>query len=196
MPDIIKEFICDTETTGLTSECHIIQFSAIYLENNIRKDEINIYMKPGENAAIYREALRATHTTYKDLFTNKKRISQFEGYNKVIDFLDDKVNRYKKEDKVLFIAYNAKFDEDRIREWFVRMDNQYFNAYFHWPVLSVDQLLAWFTLDTRDKLDNFKLITVAKGLGINIEEEKLHDSEYDCFITEQIYRILCEERDK
>lgn len=192
-----KELIVDTETTGLdVKNCHITQLSAIYLENGKKTDEFNIYMKPGENCAIYREALKATNTTYKDLITHEKRISQFEGYNKFISFLDDKINKYDSKDKMLFIAYNARFDEDVVREWFKRMDNPYLNSYIHWPVLSVDQLLAWHTLDTRNKLENFKLITVAKGLGIEIDDSKLHDSEYDTFITYQIYKILCEERDR
>ena len=189
--------IVDTETTGLDPKiCHIVQFSGIYLENGIRKDEINIYMRPGENCAIYREALKATHTKYRDLILDKKRISQFEGYNKVIKFLDNKVNRYNKEEKISFCAYNARFDEDAVREWFLRMNNPYMNAYFMWPSISIDQLLSWYTLETRNKLGDFKLISVAKGLGIEINEEKLHDSAYDCEITYQIYKKLCEERDK
>lgn len=189
-----KVLLCDVETTGLEHKtCNVIQFSAIYLENNKEKDRIDIKMRPDDDAAIYRAALQVTHLSYKELMSRK--VGQYEGYLQLLKFLDAKVNKFNTDDKMYFVAYNAQFDENHVRTWFERMDNSYFNSYFHWPSLDVAQILAWYTMKTRMKLENFKLMTVARGLNIEIEEAKLHDAMYDVEVMKQIYDKLIEERD-
>ena len=44
----------------------------------------------------------------------------------------------------------------------------------------------------RSELEDFKQKTVAKYLGIQVEEEKLHDAEYDIDICLAIYNVLNE----
>lgn len=39
-------------------------------------------------------------------------------------------------------------------------------------------------------VENFKLCTVAKEMGIKIEEEKLHDAQYDNYLTYEIYKVV------
>ena len=39
-------------------------------------------------------------------------------------------------------------------------------------------------------MENFKLMTVAKELGINVDESKLHNAEYDIYLTEKIWQIV------
>ena len=39
-------------------------------------------------------------------------------------------------------------------------------------------------------MEDFKLKTVAKQLGIEIDESKLHDAEYDIYLTMEIHRIV------
>lgn len=36
-------------------------------------------------------------------------------------------------------------------------------------------------------------MTVAKELGIVIEEEKLHDAQYDNYLTYEIYKVVTEQ---
>ena len=191
-----KVLLCDVETTGLDhNTCNVIQFSAIYLVNNKEKDRIDIKMRPDDDAAIYKAALQVTHLSYKELISRK--IGQYEGYLKLLKFLDSKVNKFNSDDKMYFVAYNAQFDENQVRAWFKRLDNNYFNSYFHWPSIDVAQILTWHTMNgrTRMNLENFKLMSVAKSLGIEIEESKLHDAMYDVEVMKQIYDKLIEERD-
>lgn len=42
----------------------------------------------------------------------------------------------------------------------------------------------------RASLVNFKLMTVAKYLGHDVEEDKLHDALYDIELTEKIYETV------
>ena len=48
-------------------------------------------------------------------------------------------------------------------------------------------------LGVRPTMENFKLMTVAKTVGIQIDESKLHDAMYDIYLTREIYnRIITE----
>lgn len=40
------------------------------------------------------------------------------------------------------------------------------------------------------KRANFKLATVSKALGIEVDDSKLHDAEYDILLTRQIYNLV------
>jgi DNA polymerase-3 subunit epsilon len=44
--------------------------------------------------------------------------------------------------------------------------------------------------EMRVGMENFKLMTTARALGIEIDESKLHDAEYDIELTRNIYRIV------
>lgn len=39
-------------------------------------------------------------------------------------------------------------------------------------------------------MENFKLATVAKFMGINVDEEALHDAFYDIYLTREIYKLM------
>lgn len=39
-------------------------------------------------------------------------------------------------------------------------------------------------------MENFKLMTVAKAVGIEVDESRLHDAEYDIDLTYQIFKIV------
>ena len=42
----------------------------------------------------------------------------------------------------------------------------------------------------RHKMPNFKLMSVAKEVGISIDESKLHDANYDILITRAVYNTV------
>lgn len=47
------------------------------------------------------------------------------------------------------------------------------------------------TMGARNDMENFKLMTVAKTMGIEIDENKLHDATYDIELTRDIfYKII------
>ena len=39
-------------------------------------------------------------------------------------------------------------------------------------------------------MENFQLKTVAKFLGVEVDETKLHDAEYDIYLTIEIFKIV------
>ena len=49
-------------------------------------------------------------------------------------------------------------------------------------------------INSRYEFKNFKLITVAKAAGIEIDPNKLHDAMYDVNITKELFYLLIEEK--
>ena len=54
-------------------------------------------------------------------------------------------------------------------------------------------IAAFAAIGQRQNLPNFKLVTVAKSIGIKVEDEKLHDAMYDTEITAELFFRLMEE---
>ena len=192
---MIKELILDTETTGLIAElCSVVQIAAIYQEDGVEIDSINLKFRPHLEYMISPKALEVTNVSYKELMSRK--LSQFEAYTKFLYYLDSKVVKFDKKDKMYLIGYNVGFDLDFLLEFFKSNNNNYLFSYFHWPTIDIAQLLSWHTMksETRSKLENFKLGTVAKQLGIEVDESLLHDAMGDTILTQKIYNLLTKER--
>jgi hypothetical protein len=50
--------------------------------------------------------------------------------------------------------------------------------------------LAARLMSRRPAMSNFKLLTVAKVLGLDVDGEKVHDAKYDIALTMEMYRRL------
>jgi len=162
-----KELFIDIETndsldpkTGL-----ITQIAYIYREDGKLKGEGDLRSNPDakDNKVIY------------GLFTND--------LNKFVD-------RYNKEDKLYFIAYNAPFDNNFIREMFLQNGDKFFGSYFYSPHLCIMNLAAFRYQRKGKRPENFKLATVCKDMGIEVNEDKLHDASYDIQLSKELYNKL------
>jgi len=51
-------------------------------------------------------------------------------------------------------------------------------------------LASEYLADVRIGMENFKLMSTARAVGIEIDESKLHDAEYDIELTRNIYRVV------
>jgi DNA polymerase-3 subunit epsilon len=111
-------------------------------------------------------------------------------YNTFLEFLNTCVNRFDKHDKMYFIAYNAKFDSDFIRELFEKNNNKWYGSYFYSPCIDVMQFAAFTLLLSNKRPENFKLSTVGRYFGIKVDENKLHDALYDIEITKELFNRL------
>ena len=54
-------------------------------------------------------------------------------------------------------------------------------------------LASEFLKNKRHGMKDFKLMTVAREVGIEIDEAKLHDATYDIMLTREIYKIISHE---
>ena len=89
------------------------------------------------------------------------------------------------------VGFNCQgFDGQFLRKFWADNNDKYFGSYF-WPnTLDVYVLATLKLMERRHLMPNFKLHTVAKELGIEVDESQLHDALYDCRLAKQMFDIL------
>lgn len=112
-------------------------------------------------------------------------------YKQFVDMLSKYVDRYNKQDKFFLAGYNnAHFDNQFLRSWFIQNGDKYFGSWFWSNSIDVMVLATPFLAEKRSQMENFKQGTVAKTLGIEVDDTKLHDALYDIQICKAIYDIV------
>jgi len=178
----------DTETTGLDPQVNaIIEIAGILELNGKIVEEFSWNMRPAKNKVVDPAALVVNGLTQEDLDTYE---SSTQVYQTFLQMLDSYINKYDSSDKAYFFAYNAGFDQGFIEQWFKDNKNPYLFSYSAWPWIDVAVLAAVYAEKQRNMLPNFKQGTVAKSLGIDVDDDKLHGGLYDVQIMKQIYNIL------
>lgn len=187
-----KLFFFDLETTGLDYNQHAIhQISGKIIIDGQEKESFNIRVKPFDGAIIDPQALAACHVTEEMIV--QEGIDQVQAHDQLVAILRKYVSPYDKKDKFFMAGYNiAGFDKDFFRKFFERCGDKYFGSWF-WPVtVDVMVLAQALMMDIRTTMENFKQGTVAKTLGITVDEAELHDALYDIHICFEIYKKLME----
>lgn len=183
-----KRIFIDVETTGTEAkENGIIQLSGIIEIDDKEEDRFDYQVKPFINDVINEESLEISGNT-------KESILEFADTNGVhasfTRMMGRHIDKYSRFDKLQFIGYNARFDGDFIRAFFEKNGNMYFGSFFWFPPIDVMNMAAVRLEDRRVSMSNFKLMTVAKEFGINVDETKAHDAMYDIEITKKLFDIL------
>jgi len=182
-----KIFYFDLETTGVRHwKNGIHQISgAIEVDGEI-KEYFNIKVQPFKDALVEDEALAISGITKKDLETY---LPFKEGYSLITGLLSKYVDKFNKRDKFFLCGYNnASFDNSFFRAFFVQNGDNYFGSWFWSSSIDAMVLASQYLIDKRSEMIDFKQSTVAKFLGIEVDETKLHDAEYDVNLMIQIYK--------
>jgi DNA polymerase-3 subunit epsilon len=185
----IKIMYYDCETTGTDERKHgIHQISGCIEIDNVVQEWFDYKVAPNPKAAIVPEALAVSKVT-------AEQVQAYEPmdviYRRMTAMLAKYVDRYDKSDKIYLCGFNsADFDNRFLRAWFKQNGDQYFGAYFYGEDLDVRILAAQYLLKRRARMENFKLMSVARELGIEVDESKLHDALYDIELTRACYRIV------
>jgi DNA polymerase-3 subunit epsilon len=183
----MKEFWCDTETTGLIpGKHHIWQLAGMIIVDG-RTEIINERMRPRDLSNAGPKALEVGGVTMEELSTYR---SSHEVYMEFESMLNKCVDKFNKQDKIMFYAYNARFDMDFMRAWFKENGNSFFGSYFWFPPIDVMNLAVNHLKDIRYNMKDFKQGTVAEALGIQVDESRLHDAMYDIEISKSIYEVV------
>lgn len=182
----------DVETTGIDRSVHdIFQLSARIVTpdgSEILSRFDSTFRPLGLN--VMPEALEKHGYSVEDLASLPT--SSSSAYADFIEWLSQYVDRYNKNDKLQFVAYNAKFDAEFVRAWFEKHDDAYFGSYFWNPPICVMMGAAWFTQRVRSALPNFKLATLCQCAELSWDESQAHDASYDIDKTIELYRYLNE----
>lgn len=101
------------------------------------------------------------------------------------------VDKYDKQDKFFLVGYNnASFDNQFLRGFFSQNGDNYFGSWFWSNSIDVMVLASHHLASRRHEMENFKLATVAKFMGINVDDEALHDAFYDIYLTKEVYKMI------
>lgn len=190
-----KLFFYDLETTGTNFWQHgIHQISGCIEIDGEVKEYFDFKVQPNPAAKIEQTALDVAGVTLEQIqaYTPMKEV--FSTFSLMLAKYVDKFN---KKDKFYLVGFNnASFDNNFLRAWFVqnatdeksKAYGNYFGSWFWSNCLDVFVLATPHLFKVRPDMEDAKLKTVAKALGIVVDETRLHDAEYDIDITRQIYQ--------
>ena len=185
----IVKFFYDLETTGTDERKHgIHQIAGIIEVNGEITEHFNFKVAPNPKAKIEPDALKVGNVTEEQIkaYPDMKRV-----YNQILLLLSKYCDRYNQKDKIWLVGYNnRKFDDVFFRAWFEQNGDSFFGSWFWTDSLDVLVLASQYLIDRRRNMPTFKLKSVAKELGLEVDESKLHDAKYDIELTRQIYRIV------
>ena len=171
----MKTIWIDVETTGIEPATNtIIELAALY-ENGKDKDIFHTYILPDVFPAEFSTIEELTGITWEYLQHNG--ITEQQAYTDFIAWLGKHIDKYDKEDKAIFAAYYARFDNDFIRELFKRNNDNYFGSWFYSAPLDImGTVIQCVRLGLMPVPVNFKNITICEFFGI---EHKAHSAKDD-----------------
>lgn len=175
----------DTETTGLDHREHgIWQLAGIIEIDGVIKEEFDFVMDPGD-VPITKEAMEIGGTSEEELRTFDFHTEVFEDF---LSMLEDYVDKYDTNSKFFLIAYNSRFDDGFVREWFNRNGDKYYGSYFYSNFIDVHTLAGYVTMGIRNKIKSYKLGEICEVFGITLENA--HDALSDTRATYELFYAL------
>lgn len=182
-------FHYDLETTGLdASKNGIHQIAgAIEIDGEI-KENFNLKVRPFDSDILDKKALEVGNVTIE-------QVSNYtpapEVYKTLLEILSKYVDKYNKVEKFHLCGFNNRsFDDRFLRSWFNKNGDKYFGSWFWSDSIDVMVLASNHLKEERYKMKNFQLSTVAQYLGVEVDSGKLHDGEYDVYLTMEIYNHI------
>lgn len=194
----------DLETTGIDPEkCGIHQISGAFVVNGKISETFNYHVKPKEGCECSDTAMEMAGHTYEEMMA----LDEYEPMDVVSKRLYDRIifycgglnekGRVEWGKKIFTAGYNIhKFDGPFMREWF--FDNGHvIDGKSEWGYITsgeIDVMLIAepVLMKVRSRMKNFKQYSVAKALGIPVEEERLHEAGYDIELCFTIYKTIVE----
>lgn len=190
----MKLLFLDLETTGIDYNKHaIIEISGIVDIDNEVKQEFQLFAAPRSGQIVSKEALKLQGLTIENLKDEKVFKNPLDVHKQLLETLGLYVNKFDKADKFFLIGYNIlHFDIDFLRKWFELASDNYYGSWLFNPGIDVMAISAYLLMSKRMELENFKLGTVAKYFGVEIDDSKLHSGLYDVQITRELYYKIIE----
>lgn len=184
-----KIFFYDLETTGVLVHRHSIhQISGIIEIDGQEVETFNFKVRPHPKCIYDPTAMEIGGVTEDQVkaYPDMKTV-----HAALLKVLEKYVDKYDKKDKMFLCGYNnASFDNNFFREWFRQNGDEYFGSWFWANPLDVYVLATQYFLKERHKMDEFKLRTVARRIGLDVQDDKLHDALYDVQLTRDMYNLI------
>lgn len=184
-----KILFFDLETTGVKHwQNGIHQIAGMIEINGKVVESFDFKVRPDPRAVIEAEALEVGGVTEAQI---KAYPPMQDVHKQLCKVLGKHVDKYNRKDKFHLCGYNNMgFDNNFLRAFFIQNNDNYFGSWFWSNSLDVMVLATHKLMAERDLMPNFKLNSVAKHLGIKVDDSKLHDGLYDVGLTREIYYKL------
>lgn len=185
----MKLVFFDLETTGTNPGKHgIHQISGQIVIDGVIKETFDFHVQPNPRAMIEDEALKVGGVTREQILAYPP---MQQVYQEFVAMLGKYVDKFNKKDKFFLVGYNnAAFDNQFLRGFFLQNGDVYFGSWFWSNSIDVMVLASAYLASRRPDMENFKLSTVAKTLGVNVNDESLHDAMYDIELTKAVFDIV------
>lgn len=185
----MKLVFFDLETTGTNPGKHgIHQISGQIVIDGVVKESFDFHVQPNPRAMIEDEALKVGGVTREQILAYPP---MQQVYQEFVAMLGKYVDKFNKKDKFFLVGYNnAAFDNQFLRGFFLQNGDVYFGSWFWANSIDVMVLASAYLADRRPEMENFKLSTVAKTLGIVVNDDSLHDAMYDIELTKAVFDIV------
>lgn len=185
----MKLVFFDLETTGTNPGKHgIHQISGQIVIDGVVKESFDFHVQPNPKALIEEEALKVGGVTREQIFAYPP---MQQVYQEFVAMLSKYVDKFNKKDKFFLVGYNnAAFDNQFLRGFFLQNGDVYFGSWFWSNSIDVMVLASAYLATRRPEMENFKLSTVAKTLGIVVNDDSLHDAMYDIELTKAVFDIV------
>lgn len=185
----IKILYYDLETTGLDERIHgVHQISGMLEIDGEIVERFDYRVQPNPKAKLDPTALSIGHTSAEQAMAYEPMGKVHKHFTAT---LQKYVDKYDTKDKIYKCGYNsAGFDDRFFRAWFKQNGDSFYGSYFFGEELDVRTLAAQYLIRRRHRMPDFKLMSVARELGIEVDESLLHDALYDVSLTRECYRII------
>lgn len=185
----MKLLFFDLETTGVNpGKNGIHQISGEIVIDGVSKEQFDFHVQPNPKAIIEEDALKVAGVTREQVLAYPP---MQQVYSEFVAMLGKYVDKYNKKDKFFLVGYNnAAFDNQFLRGFFLQNGDQYFGSWFWSNTIDVMVLASAYLATRRPDMENFKLSTVAKTLGVDVESESLHNALYDINLTKAVFDIV------
>jgi DNA polymerase III epsilon subunit-like protein len=188
----MKLAFLDVETTSLNPSLGEVTEVAIIIDDGeSRKNlgKISLKFRPTKWDNIDPKSLEVTGKTIEDLEAYPDRDESFQ---KLIEFLDEHINKYDRDDKLYQVAHNLWFDNGFLRQMFFNYNEKhnskhYYFSYFYIEGFDTIAFMTYFKILLHKEFENMKLGTLCKALKIPIDESKTHSSWYDTILLRKLF---------
>jgi len=179
----------DCETTGLDCGVHaLVQVAGVIEVCGKVEKRFNVLLRPESGQMANKKALDVQGRTLEQI---RAFPSAQDGYLELIGIFDGFIDRYKKDDKFLWIGQNPRFDYGFLDAFFNRFKNPYLYAYVDYHLIDIGAVAQALVDAGRIKLVNLKLATIAEAFLVPlVAHDAVQDAEAVYLIYQKMISLL------
>lgn len=185
----MKLLFFDLETTRTNPGRNgIHQISGSIIIDGKHIQDFDFHVQPNPKVTIEEEALKVAGVTCEQILAYPL---MGQVYSEFVVMLAKYMDKFNKKDKFFLVGYNnAAFDNQFLRGFFLQNGDVYFGSWFWANSIDVMVLASAYLAERCPEMENFKLSTVAKFLGVSVSDDSLHNALYDIELTWVVYDIV------